>query len=427
MYDQLFLGRRWGEEPFHMPIDDCRRHFLLSGTTGVGKSTLLLSMWFQHANTGRGAVLIDPHGDLAEAALNCVPRHRIKKTIYLNPGGDPEFPVAFNPLYNVPKEQRPVRAAQLLNAFKSIWHDAWGARLNTILYHSLAALLDIGDATLLCIPRLLLDAEYRKRILDQVEDAKVRQWWEMTFPYYLSQGPDAMTPVLNRIDQFLASPHVRNVLAQPKATFDPRHAMDHGYLVVVNLSKGVLGPEHANLLGSLLIACFGSAAMSRADMPAAQRRDFAMIIDEFQNYASTEIKDFLAEVRKYNLSVVLSHQHFGQMHPDVRAAVIGNVGSYIVFRVGADDARVLESTFAEIPSERLTETSNHRARVRLLHSGNPTSVFELHTPKPPKQHGHGAYIQRYSREHFGRPRAGVEERIDRFLGSSRFKKPKMKW
>ena len=270
MTDNINLGidesAAYRSPKVRMTLDDRRRHILISGRSGTGKSTLLANLFAQDANAGRGALLIDPHGDLAETALDLVPPRRINKTLYINPA-DSDFPIGFNVFDNVPISHRAAHASDLVHAFKSVWGTSWGPRMEHILYNCIAALLEMPGATLLGVQHMLLDNPYRRRVLKTVTDPIVRQFWEEEFPLYEKKfGAEATAPVLNKIGQLFASPILRNILGNPKAAFNPRYLMDNNYLVICNLSKGKLGPQHANLLGSLLIASFGSAALTRSDI-----------------------------------------------------------------------------------------------------------------------------------------------------------------
>lgn len=412
-----FLGHFYGDprRPAFLPLDDRRRHVLVTGTTGTGKSTLLANLFCQEANAGRGVFLLDPHGSLAQQAINAVPPRRIRKTIYLNVA-DEEYPVAFNPLYNVPERQRATRAANLVEAIKSIWGDiSWGPRLEHVLYNALRALLDAGNATLLGIARMIEDDNYRARVRTTIKDPQVRKFWDVTFLTYLEDGPQAFTSVLNKVEQITSSAVMRNILGQTKSSFDPRHLMDNNYVVIVNLCKGAIGDEHANLLGSLLIASFGSAAMSRANLAPQDCKDFAMIIDEFPNFTTNSLASLLSEVRKYNVSMILAHQYLNQMTDVVRSAALGTIGSLIVFRVGGEDARVFGSHMNDLPYEHFADTWNYRAQTRIINYGTPLQTHELHTLPSPRPHGHGQKVINLTRNNFARSRAVVEPRIDRFI------------
>jgi hypothetical protein len=372
-------------------------------------------MFAQDANNGRGVLLIDPHGELAEDALNLVPPRRIRKTIYLNPA-DTQWPIGFNVLDDVPAEARAARAADIVSAFRSIWASSWGPRLEHILYNTIAALLEVPGATLICIPRLLLNGAYRKRALRHITDPVIANFWRDEFPIYEKKfGAEAVSPILNKIGQLLASPIVRNMIGQPKTALNIRHLIDNNYIIIANFSKGILGDQHASLLGALLIASFGAAALSRADMRPADRKHFAVIVDEFSNYTTEAFTSLLSEARKYKLSLTLAHQYLDQMTPTVRSAILGNVGSIVAFRVGAQDAAVYANEFGFVNQTRVTDTPNYSAWCRLLQDGTYSDAFLLDTPKPPKPHNHGHKIISHSRIHFASKRADVEQRILRFL------------
>lgn len=421
MDEHIKIGRRlslYGSGPVRISIDDRRRHMLVSGRSGTGKSTLLANLFAQDANSGRGALLIDPHGELAEEALDLIPPRRIRKTIYLNPS-DANHPIGFNVLDGVRPEERAARADAIVGAFKSVWSSSWGARLEYILYNTVAALLEIDGATLLWIPKMLTNANFREAILPHLHDPRVAEFWREEFPMFDKKfGAEATVPVLNKIGQVLASPVVRNIIGQSQSRINPRYLMDNNYLIIANLSKGLLGEQHANLLGSLLIATFGSAALSRANIRAHERKDFAIIIDEFPNYTTSSFESVLSEARKYHVSLILAHQYLDQMTDDVRSAVLGNIGSVVVFRTGAQDSAVFERELTSISANQLTDTDNFRAWCRVLDRGTISDAFLLQTSPPPKSHGHAEKVIRHSRQNYAIQRATIEERVRRFLSHS---------
>lgn len=403
-----------GQSKVYITLDDRRRHILTSGRSGTGKTTFLANLVAQDANAGRGFLLIDPNGDLAENALDLIPPRRIRKTIYLNPS-DSEWPIGFNVLDNIPADHRAAHASELVSAFRSLWGASWGPRLEHILYNCIAALLEMPGSTLMGIQRMLLSARYRRRVVAHVTDPIIHQFWTDEFPLYEKKfGAEATAPVLNKIGQLFSSPDLRNILGNPNTAFNPRYLMDNNYIVIANLSVGKLGTQHANLLGSLLIAAFGAAAMTRADTPEEKRKDFLMVIDEFPNFTTTALTTLLSQARKYHLSLVLAHQYLDQMSAEVKDAVLGNVGTLIVFKAGAQDAE----TFARelnLPNHFVTSTDNYKARCRLLAFGNHMEDVLLRTPPPPKRHGHSNKILAHSRMHFATDRLDIEARIKRFL------------
>lgn len=419
MNPYLQLGTRNSEYRRDLPVSfsvaDRRRHMAVIGRTGVGKSTLLANLFAQDANDGRGVALIDPHGDLAHLALDLIPPRRIRKTVYFNPA-DMAHPIGFNPLENVPPDQRAARAADIVAAFRAIWGASWGPRLEYILYETIAALLEMPSATLLGVPRMLVNERYRERVVARISDVMVRAYWEEEHASYTkSFAGEAISPILNKIGQVLAAPAVRNILGQPNSTIHPRHLMDRNYIVVANLAKGLLGAQHANLLGALFIASFGSAAMSRADLPEHDRKDFSLIVDEFHNYTTDALPSLLSEARKYRLSFVLANQYLSQLTDSIRSGLLGTVGSLIAFRVGAEDASVIARELSPIREDALTDTPNFEAWARLLSGGAPSERFLLATYDAPAPHGRRDVVIAQSRRSFSRERAQVEARIARFM------------
>ena len=414
------LGRGhhgWARDnPLYLTLDDKRRHILLTGRTGMGKSTLLANLFAQEANSGRAAMLIDPHGDLAKLATDLVPPRRLHKVLYFDPT-DIDHPVGFNILAEVPVNQRGTLAGEIVDIIRSLWPDSWGARMDYILINAVRALLDIKGATFLNIHKLLVDGAYRVKILPLLTDPINHEFWSSTYPKLRKEyGMDAISPIINKIEQFTAIPTVRNILTQAKSTFSPRYLIDNNYLIIVSLAKGsqLLGDHHARLLGSLLVAAFGTAAMTRADTPEAERKDFTMIIDEFHNYSTTKLATFLSEARKYRLSLVLAHQYLDQLAPGIRSAVLGSVGSIIAFRLGAEDAQTYAREL-DLPPHILTDTPIGAARCKLLVHGTTCTDVYLETAPVPPRHGHGHKLVPHSRMKFGTDRRKVEDRVAAFL------------
>lgn len=398
----------------HLPLEARRQHVLVTGKSGTGKSTLLKQIFSQEANAGRGALLIDPHGDLAREALDLIHAQRIRKTIYINPT-DEQFPIGFNVLEGVPPDNRAAVAADIVEAFRSIWgHISWGPQLAQILYHCVRTLLEVPGTTLLGIRQLLKNKTYRKKILDQINDPDVTQFWRQDFPDLL-QKDAPFASVLNKIDPLLSAPLVRNMLGQPRSGFHPRHLIDNNYLVVVNLSRGdSLGADHARFLGMFLLSAFASAGMSRSTIPEHERKDFAIIIDEFQTYTTQSISSMLAEARKYRLSLTLAHQYLGQLGDEIREAVLGNVGTLVTFTVGAKDAERFSLEHTDTPPAVLTELPRFQAKAKIQRQSGAYS-YDLATRADLKQHGQAAKIIAHSRIHYASSRLDVEARINRFL------------
>src|SRR5882724_1205919 len=347
---KIIVGERegWGGlAPFGISAEDQRHHIYIIGKTGSGKSTLLRNLIIQHIALGHGVGLIDPHGDLAEELLNHIPPKRADHLVYFNPG-DLEFPIGLNVIGNVAPDERHLVASGIVSAFKGIWRDSWGPRLEYILYNAVAALLDCPNTSLLGVNRMLIDDNYRAWVIRQIKDPFIKAFWSEEYAGYDERFKrEAIAPIQNKLGQFLLNPVIRNILGQFKTKVSIPFIMGHSRIFIANLSKGQLGEDKANLLGSLLATQFQLAALARSKRPEAERRDFYLVIDEFQNFSTDAFASILAEARKYRLCLTLSHQYINQLSLPVRQAVFGNVGTLIAFRVGYSDAELLEKEFGK--------------------------------------------------------------------------------
>ena len=363
--------------------------------------------------------MLDPHGDLARAALDHIPRRRTNDLVYIDPA-DIERPIGFNPLSRVPPDLAPIVADGIVSAFRHVWPDSWGPRLDYILTNAVRALLDVPGATLLMLPRLLIDTPYRVQLVHRhVRDPVVRAYWQNEYAGYTeSFRREAIAPIQNKIGKALMTPSLRNMLAQPKSTITPRRLMDEGAIVICNLSKGALGESTAHLLGALLVTALAQAALSRADTPADKRRVFHLYADEFQSFATESFSLILSEARKYGLTLTLAHQYLDQLPLPLRAAIFGNAGSIVACRTGASDAPILAEQIGLGGNDALLDLRNFSAWARLLRSGTPTSPipFDLFdAPRPLRSSPHRLIAT--SRMRFGRDRAEVDEKIRRFLAA----------
>jgi energy-coupling factor transporter ATP-binding protein EcfA2 len=334
------------------------------GKSGSGKSTLLFNLAMLDILAGEGVAVIDPHGDLAEAVADSIPRWRINETCYLNVA-DTERPVGFNPLANVPPERRALAASGMVLAFKHLWGDSWGPRLEHFLYHGLAALLDRRGATLIDLPRLYTDERFRAQTLRHVRDPVTRRFWEQEFAGYDQRfRNEAVAPILNKAGQFAASPNVRAIIGQVSPKFDLAFAMDNRRIVIANLAKGVIGEQAANLLGSLFVSHLQLVAMSRSTVAEHNRVPFFCHVDEFQSFGTDAFAALMSEARKYGAYFCLSHQFTDQIAPKVRAAVLGNAGTLIVFRVTGADAKLLAPEFHPMEANALADQLPFTAWLR---------------------------------------------------------------
>lgn len=395
---------------------DRRRHLYLIGKTGTGKSTLLLNMMLADLNRGHGFALLDPHGDLATMVADATPRWRTNDVIYLDPA-DLDHPVGFNPLFAVAPDRRPLVAAHLVAAFQHIWGSSWGPRLEYVLTNALRLLLESPGATLLGLPRLLADARYRSSLLAHARDPVIRAFWLTEFPAWNERyASEAIAPVQNKIGTLLGPPVLRNMLGQPRSTIDIRKIMDSGRVLIVNLAKGKLGEAPTRLLGAFLATAFAQAAQARADVPERDRPDFTLYADEFQNFATTSFAEILSEARKYRLALVLAHQFLGQLPDLLRQAVIGNAGTIVAFRVGAEDAPLLASELAIENANALCDTANFSAWIKLMQGGLPSDARPIETLPPQAcTSDRLPAVRLRTRARYARPRANVETRIARFF------------
>lgn len=335
--------------PFGIKAKDRQRHMYVVGKTGMGKSTLLENMAAQDIQNGEGMAFIDPHGSAAQTLLDYVPPHRINDVIYFAPF-DMDNPVSFNVMEDVGPDKRHLVVSGLMSTFKKIWVDAWSARMEYILTNALLALIEYPDTTLLSVNRLFTDKAFRNRVVDYIKDPAVKAFWTEEFAGYTDRfAAEALPAIQNKIGQFTGNPLIRNIIGQPHSSFDIRKIMDEKKILIMNLSKGLVGETNANLLGSMLTTRIYLGAMSRADLPLEQMRtmpNFYFYVDEFQSFANSTFANILSEARKYHLNLIIAHQYIEQMEEDVRNAVFGNVGTTIAFRVGPFDAEVLETVFS---------------------------------------------------------------------------------
>lgn len=400
--------------------EERRRHLYLIGQTGTGKSTLLLNLISQDLENGEGLALLDPHGDLAGAALHHVPRHRTNDLVYLDPA-DRDHPIGFNPLSNVPDHLKPVVADGIVASFRHVWPDSWGPRLDYILTNAIRALLDMPGATLLMLPRLLIDPGYRERVVTHhVRDPVVRGFWLNEYADYNDRfRVEAIAPIQNKIGKALMVPVLRNMLAQPKSTITMRRLMDERAILICNLSKGAIGESTSHLLGALLVTSIAQAALSRTNIAAEARLPFHLYADEFQSFATESFALILSEARKYALTLTLAHQYLDQLPEALRAAVFGNVGSMLACRIGAVDAPVLAEQIGLGGSEALLDLPNFIAWARLLRNGVPTSPIRLDLlGSGPSKRSSIERLLATSRVRFGRPRSEIEHRIKQFLNQA---------
>lgn len=399
---------------FGMLRSDRSRHVYVIGQTGTGKSGLMELFALSDIFHNQGYALIDPHGDLAINNLRFIPPSRIQDVVYLNPA-DTAFPLGFNPLEIYDPSQKSTTSSEVIGVLKRMFETSWGPRLEYILRYTLLALLDRPNTTMLDITRMLTDKKFREETLSYCTDTVVLQFWRVEFAGWNDKfAAEAIAPVLNKVGAFTANPVIRNIIGQPHSTFNIRQIMDEGKILVVNLSKGLLGEDNAAILGALLVTKIQLAAMSRSDIEKIEdRRPFYLYVDEFQNFATDSFATILSEARKYGLNLTVANQYISQMSETVRDAVFGNVGTMITFRVSADDAPILVKQFEpQFEAMDLLQMHNRHFIVSMVISGEKAPAFSATTlTLPPAQTDNLPAIVEHTRRLYSRSRAEVEAEI----------------
>ncbi len=340
------------EIPFGIKRSDRRRHLYCVGKSGSGKSKLLELLIKNDLEMGKGIGVLDPHGDLVDNVLKCIPKHRIKDVVIFDPS-DRQYPIAFNPLADVPPELKIRVTIGFIEIFKKLFGANWTPRLEHVLRYTTLALLDTPGTTILSILKMLTDKNYRQTIVRNIQDNVVKNFWVNEFAGWSEKfDNEAITPLLNKVGQFVSTNMIRNIVGQPEDKVDFREIMDNRKILLMKVSKGILGEENASLMGALAITKIYQAAMARADTAEEDREDFYFYVDEFQNFATDTFDEILSEARKYRLNLTLAHQFLGQLSTKIRTTVFGNVGSMISFRVGGNDAKILEEEFNPRVKER---------------------------------------------------------------------------
>ena len=407
------------ETKFGIKTDDRRRHMYLLGKTGMGKSVTLENMIIQDIKNGKGVAVVDPHGELAEKVIKFIPKDRINDVVYINPA-DLDFPVAFNVLEQVAPEHRHLVASGLLGVFKKIWADSWGPRLEYVLNNAIMALLEYPGSTLLGIMRMLTDKVFRKKVVNKISDPVVKAFWVDEYSKYPDRfQAEAIAPIQNKVGRFLSSSMMRNIVGQVKSSIDLRKVMDEKKILLLNLSKGRIGEDNSALLGAMIITKIQLAAMSRVEMSEDKREDFYLYVDEFQNFSTESFANILSEARKYRLNIIMAHQYIEQLKDETRAAVFGNVGTIISFRIGAEDAEFLAKEFNPRFDEiDLVNLSKYHIYLKLMIDGVSSEPFSATTlppaTEPEEWEENLKKIVDVSRERYSTKRPVIEEKISRW-------------
>jgi len=372
---------------FGIKDEDRLAHIYVIGKTGTGKSTLLETMALQDIRRGAGLALIDPHGDLVERIALKIPNSRQSHVIYLN-ASDPHQPFGYNPLRHVREDRISLAASGFLEVFKKMWPDAWGVRMEHILRNVLLALLEQPNAPMHDILRVFSDKTFRASLAKSLKNPAVKTFLEKEFNQYsFGYRADGVASIQNKVGAFLADPVLNRILTTSKSDIHVRKIMDEGKVLLVNLAKGRLGEDGSSLLGGLLVTTIGLAAYSRADIPEDQRRNFFAYVDEFQSFTTMALANMLSELRKYRVGFTIAHQYMHQLDPDIRHAILGNAGTIISFRVGAEDSPYLTREFVDQFDETdLVQLPNHRIYLKLMIDGSPSKPFSAITLAP-KENG----------------------------------------
>ena len=398
------------QTPFGMLRVDRARHLYVVGKSGTGKSKLLELLIATDIKDGKGVCVMDPHGDLVDAVIKHVPENRVKDVIYFNPM-DTEFPVAFNPMEAVSPELKLRVTIGFIEIFKKLFGANWTPRLEHVLRQTTLALLDSKGTTVFSILKMLSDKNYRQTIVSRIEDSVVKNFWVNEFAAWSEKfDNEAITPLLNKVGQLVSTNLIRNIIGQPFNTFNIRKVMDGQKILLVKLNKGLLGEENAALLGAMMITKIQQAALERADMAESERKSFYLYCDEFQYFATDTFAEILSEARKYKLSLTIAHQYMGQLSDIVRTTVFGNIGTIIAFRVGAEDAAILEQEFTPVFHVRdIINLAVREFYIKMSVQGQTRDAFSAMTMdcETPKQNAVKQIVE-HSRETFAKPKKDVE-------------------
>ena len=411
---------------FGIKRGDRRQHVYILGKSGTGKSSLVSNMMIQNIQNGEGVCVVDPHGELVESVLSAIPEERMKDVVYFNPA-DIEYHMGFNVLELVDPRYKHLVASGLMGIFTKIWSNVWSARMEYIMNNAILALLDTPGSTLLGITRMLVDKDYRQKVVDNVKDPVIKAFWVHEYESWQDRfRNEAIAPIQNKVGQFLSTSIIRNVVGQSKSTINVFDIMNEGKIFLVNVSKGRIGEDNSKLLGGMIITKLQLAAMERVRIPEAERKDFYLYVDEFQNFVTDAFASILSEARKYRLNLTVAHQYIAQLVSDknsaVRDAIFGNVGTMIVFRVGADDADFLEGEFSpEFTPEDIVALPNYKIYLKLMIDGITSRPFSAKTIPPLIKEVDKEKEERVaamSRKLYCRTKESIENEINKWSGIS---------
>lgn len=412
---------------FGIKRSDRRRHLYAVGKSGSGKSKFLEMLIKADFDNGNGVAVLDPHGDLVDNVLRYIPEHRMKDVVLLDPS-DTDFPIAFNPLENVGEAYKMQVTKGFIDIFKKLFGSNWSDRLEHVLRYTTLALLDSPNTTVLSILKMLTDKNYRQKIISRIQDSVVKNFWVSEFAAWSEKfDAEAITPLLNKVGQLVSTNMIRNIIGQPSTKFNIRELMDQEKILLMKVSKGLLGEENSQVIGAMIITKMYQAAMQRADMREEDRKDFYFYIDEFQNFATNTFAEILSEARKYRLNLTLAHQYMGQLSDVVQKTVFGNVGSIVSFRVGADDAGVLANEYNPIFKERdIINLGVREFYIKMSVNGEIREAFSGRTlNSPPVTHDLTPQIIEASRKAYCTPREDVEKLLSKWDEAGEFTEENM--
>ncbi|QHI38065.1 hypothetical protein IMCC3317_34490 [Kordia antarctica] len=371
-----FTNFRNNHKLFGIKQRDRLLHTYILGKTGTGKTNLLTTLILQDIKHDRGVCVFDVHGDLSHTIISHIPKYRIRDFIHLDIS-NPHLEYRYNPLKRVSEEKRSLVASSLLETFQKLWRGAWGVKLEHILRYVILTLLEQPRANLADIPRLIHDQRYQQACVRNTTSKVITSFWIDEFPKYTKND---LVPILNKVGAFLVHPAIRRFLIENKKELSLRRCMDEGKIVIVDISKGKLGVDVSNLVGSFLLNAIMSAGFSRIDTQEDKRRMFHVFLDEFHNYTTPSIVNMLSEIRKWNISLTMAHQYLYQIDGDIRNSVLGNVGTIICFRLGQADAKYMEKEFYPVfTSSDVSNLENHDIYLKLMISGRPSRPFSATT------------------------------------------------
>ena len=410
--------------PFGIKRDDRRRHLYTVGKSGTGKSKFLELLIREDLIEGHGVGVLDPHGDLVDDVMRHIPEERIKDVILFDPS-DTDYPIAFNPLENIDDAYKMQLTIGFIDIFKKLFGTNWSDRLEHVLRYTTLALLDSENTTVLSVLKMLTDKNYRQKIISRIQDSVVKNFWVSEFAAWSEKfDAEAITPLLNKVGQLVSTNMIRNILGQPKNKFDITDVMDNKKILLMKVSKGLLGEENSSILGSMIITKIYQSAMQRAKVSKSKRENFYFYIDEFQNFATDTFAEILSEARKYYLNLTIAHQYMGQLLKVVQKTVFGNVGSIVSFRVGSDDAGILAEEYTPIFKERdIINLGVREFYTKMSVDGEVREAFSGRTiDVPPVETDLSKQIIEHSRKTYCTPKAEVEKILSKWDEAGEFSK-----